>query len=62
MERQKRLQKPKQTEAEAVKAQVLNQQDRSATEYLAMQLLEPFVSEDEQDEYQGCDQTFKFYA
>ncbi|KXN84893.1 Polyphosphoinositide phosphatase [Leucoagaricus sp. SymC.cos] len=52
-QRQKRHQIQTQTEAEAVKAQLTPHQEKNATELLALQLLEPFVSEDEQDEYQG---------
>ena len=37
------------------KAQVNTQQDRITSDTLAMQLLAPVVSEDEQDEYQGYD-------
>lgn len=54
LEKQKRHQNQIHSKAEAVKVQVLTQQDKNTTELLAMQLLEPFVSEDEQDEYQGC--------
>jgi len=52
-ERKKKHQSKMQTEAEAVKAQVVTDQDKNPTELLALQLLEPSVSEDEQDEYQG---------
>jgi len=38
---------------DVVKAQVNTQQDRITSDNLAMQLLMPVVSEDEQDEYQG---------
>lgn len=57
LERQKKHQNKVQKEAEAVKAQVTTHQDKNPTELLALQLLEPFVSEDEQDEYQGYDST-----
>lgn len=49
----KKHQNKMQTEGEAVKAQVITDQDKNTTEFLALQLLEPSVSEDEQDEYQG---------
>lgn len=55
MERPKRHQNKAQAEAHTVKAHVVAYQDKNPTEILALQLLEPFVSEDEQDEYQGCD-------
>lgn len=51
-ERQKRHQNQPHVENNAAKAQAHAQQDRNTSEYLAMQLLAPFVSEDEQDEYQ----------
>ncbi|KAJ3573006.1 hypothetical protein NP233_g2706 [Leucocoprinus birnbaumii] len=50
-DRQKR-QNQQNTEAEVVKVQANVQQDKSSSQYFAMQLLEPFVSEVEQDEYQ----------
>lgn len=52
-ERQKRHQNQPRVEMDVVKAQVNTQQDRITSDNLAMQLLMPVVSEDEQDEYQG---------
>ncbi|KAF9451310.1 hypothetical protein P691DRAFT_808062 [Macrolepiota fuliginosa MF-IS2] len=53
LEKQKKHQNKAHTGTEVVKTQVIANQDRNPTELLALKLLEPFVSEDEQDEYQG---------
>lgn len=52
-ERPKRHPKKVNAEAVAQNAHIVNSQDKLSTEALALQLLDPSVSDDEQDEYQG---------